>query len=103
MTCAKKIVTATLVTASGEVFRDTNYCFAPQVTCPRLPGEGYEKCISVCRQPAHAEVNAIRQAGFAAHGSIIIVDGIDRICDDCRQRAAAAGVAKMYLGTNRVA
>lgn len=94
--CAKRVVTATLVTAGGETFVGTNHCFAPQTTCPRgaMPaGVGYELCQDVCMQPAHAEENAIAAAGDAVlHGARMFVEGIDWVCGKCSSTMSRAGV-----------
>lgn len=70
----------------------TNACLNPQPVCPREAGEGYDKCTSVCEQPGHAEVDAIRQALDVTHftslaGATIYVEGHDHACDHCRGAA----------------
>ena len=95
--CAKKRVKATLVCLSGSRFIGTNDCFAPQKVCPRTPSEGYAKCASVCRQPGHAELMAIRAAGDAARGGTMYIEGIGHVCDDC-QRAMRELDIKWQLG-----
>ena len=63
MTCAKKTVLAVVQDADGNVLGwGSNACDAPQKACPRAPGEGYEKCVSICKQPSHAEVSAVINA-----------------------------------------
>ncbi len=64
--CAKMTVRCTLVTPAGEHIVGTNHCENPQPVCPRAPGEGYEKCTSVCRQVGHAEVVAATGVPVAA-------------------------------------
>lgn len=100
MTCAKKVVVCWLFTPTGEVYRGENWCQHPQRTCPRDPGEGYEKCWSVCGQVAHAEVDALMKAGDRARGATAIVQH-KRVCDHCLAALAAAGVTTV-IPTERV-
>lgn len=60
--CAKRRVVATLVLPDGRTFTAENLCANAQATCPRLPGEGYEKCDSVCQLMGHAEMRALDTA-----------------------------------------
>jgi deoxycytidylate deaminase len=60
--CAKRRVVATLVTKDNEAYTAENLCANPQPVCPRLPGEGYEKCETVCGSLGHAEERAIQMA-----------------------------------------
>lgn len=92
MTCAKAFVKCTIVTMTGERFVGTNDCLAPQAACPRLPGEGYEKCFSVCQQQGHAEINALRRGGDAAIGGHAYIE-YHRICDDCREVLEQRGIS----------
>lgn len=92
--CVKQVVTAILVTVNGEVFIGTNDCEIPQTVCPRQhmkTGEGYELCVSVCRQTGHAEINALKFAGNKASGSTIYLQGHTYACEPCKQAAANAG------------
>ena len=85
VTCAKKIVKATLLLKDGSLFYGTNDCRTPQTVCPRLPGEGYSKCGTVCHQPFHAEIDALQQAIMKGHdvegGHMIVF--YDKVCADC--------------------
>jgi hypothetical protein len=86
MTCAKTIVTAVLTCADGQRFTGTNYCQNPQATCPREPGEGYEKCGTICQQPYHAEVCAIVEACKADadwRKGHMRVSGVGHVCKEC--------------------
>lgn len=97
MSCAKTFVRATLHTRDGRQFTGTNNCRKPQWSCPREPGEGYDKCKSVCDQPAHAEVAAIRNAraqGIAddmLRGSLMVVDH-HRVCPACQAVLTMHGI-----------
>ena len=90
--CAKRRVTCTIDARSGEQFHGENDCANPQPVCPRAPGEGYEKCASICQQAAHAEVEALRAAGPLALGAIARVQGHYYICEPCGRALAQAGV-----------
>ena len=91
MTCAKVRVVAFLVGRSGKWYDGENWCANPQQVCPRLPGEGYEKCQSVCQQNAHAEVEAIQAAGDDACGGLMYVK-YHYCCEACTRACNAAGV-----------
>lgn len=95
--CAKTIVTCVLQLASGPIVVGRNDCFRPQAACPREPGEGYEKCRSICRQPYHAETAALAKAeqrygAASATGAKAFIHGIGHVCRDCQERLFAAGV-----------
>ncbi len=101
MTCAKQTVTATIITPDGRHFVGTNFARNPQVACPRgdMPtGVGYELCQSVCRQGAHAEVNAIAAARAAAVGAKLYLEGHSYACAPCQAACAAAGIAQIIIG-----
>lgn len=99
--CAKQTVTATIIALDGSRFVGTNYCKNPQPVCPRadMPsGVGYELCVSICRQPAHAEVNAIHLAGEAARGARLFLEGQTYACSSCKQACDAAGISEIIIG-----
>ena len=60
--CAKRRVSCTIIDRGGRVFTGENDCANPQAVCPRAPGEGYEKCRSICQQAGHAEIMALEAA-----------------------------------------
>lgn len=96
MTCAKKVVTAVLTTPDGGMFIGTNACAFPQATCPRLPGEGYDKCLDICGQYGHAEEDALAQCLYSWHnpwGGLMKVSGIRHVCQRCQERMAEYGVS----------
>ncbi|MEM5371319.1 hypothetical protein V4C53_35540 [Paraburkholderia azotifigens] len=100
--CVKQTVTATVVTPSGDRYSATNHCMNPQTECPRagMPtGVGYDLCVSVCQQTAHAEMNAVRFAGDAARGATLYLQGHTYACDSCRAAAREAGIAWLVIGT----
>lgn len=99
MTCAKTVVTCTIITRDGERFVGRNDCDNPQRVCPREPGEGYAKCVSICQQPGHAETMALREAGEKARGGHAYVEGIGYACKDCQlELFGEAGVAALTIG-----
>ncbi len=96
--CAKKHVVCIINNeAAGRMFHGTNECANPQTTCPRLPGEGYEKCKSICQQEGHAETQALKAAGDYANGAYAIVHGQCWICRDCGKAMKKAGIQYMEL------
>jgi hypothetical protein len=101
--CFKQTVTATIVTQSGERFVATNHCETPQSYCPRdavgfKSGQGYHLCKTECRQPAHAEVNALAAAGDKALGADIYVEGHTYVCSGCSDACDAAGIKSITIG-----
>lgn len=86
MTCAKVVVKAILTTVAGNEYHGENSCRKPQATCPRLPGEGYDKCRDVCDQQHHAEgaaIHAALDAGDAVDGGHMVVYH-RHVCDGCQ-------------------
>lgn len=80
--CAKRRTQAVLIAADGTMFLGENSCLEPQTACPRAPGEGYEKCKTVCDQPRHAELDVLMKAGSKAKGSRVIVSHT-HACSEC--------------------
>lgn len=99
--CVKQTVTATLVALDGSRYISTNFCDAPQTICPRaaMPtGIGYQLCKSICRQFAHAEVNALRLAGERAVGGVLYVEAHTYACESCLETAKRYGVTAVVIG-----
>lgn len=69
-----------------------NDCANPQSVCPRLPGEDYEKCHSVCAQAGHAEIEALRKAGLNAKGAHAHLYGHYWMCEPCGKALRDAGI-----------
>ena len=98
MTCAKKRVICTIITTSGHQITGENSCIKPQKTCPRLPGEGYAKCWSICQQPGHAEEMAlVRMRGLSMKPAIVHLNGIDRVCERCKKALREVGVTEVVI------
>lgn len=86
MTCAKRTVVCIIVARDGRYATGSNICGNPQVSCPREAGEGYQKCKTVCRQGAHAEINALTEAkriGLLLWGATAYIIGHNHACQDC--------------------
>lgn len=99
--CAKRTVTATIVAQNGRRYVGTNWCANPQAVCPRadMPtGVGYELCASVCQQSAHAEVNAIAEAGQDAAGATLYLQGHTYACQPCAAACERAGIKQIVIG-----
>jgi hypothetical protein len=93
--CLKQTVTATIVALDGSRYQATNHVLAPQSVCPRAglaTGVGYELCRDICRQPAHAEINALDLAGDACRGGTLYLTGHTYACEPCKDAARRAGV-----------
>lgn len=97
--CAKKQVKCTIIDVTGERYVGENLCLNAQKICPRLPGEGYEKCVSICKQEGHAETMALKAAGSHAHGSHAYVEGHTYACQNCQESLFASGVAALTIGS----
>lgn len=97
MTCAKKQVQCTIHTAQG-VAVGTNACANPQEVCPRGPYEGYEKCVTICRQAGHAEDIALldaKQKGLDLTGAVAVLYGHTHYCQACQEKLFDAGVTSL--------
>lgn len=102
--CAKRRVTCDLMTAEGPTFHGENDCANPQAACPRAPGEGYEKCQSICQQGQHAEIKALHEAinaGYSTFGAVAIIEGHYYICEPCGAALRDAGIALVRLHPKR--
>lgn len=95
--CAKRAVRCEIVDLRGNTFVGKNDCANPQSVCPRLPGEGYEKCASICDQAGHAEIEALRAAGGHAAGARAFLVGHYWICEPCGRALREAGVASIEI------
>jgi len=100
--CAKATVRCELHLRTTRVIVGTNACNNPQPVCPRLPGENYTKCRTICDQQGHAEVQAIRTAidggvGSDLVGSVAILSGHTYYCMDCQRALFGAGIAQLRL------
>jgi hypothetical protein len=97
MTCAKKRVICSIMTSHGQQFIGENLCENPQETCPREPGEGYEKCKSICRQGGHAEIAALEKAGAQAKGAVAVLSGHTYACQECQEALFGAGIISLRV------
>lgn len=103
--CAKRHVTCRIVIDKHTHFVGTNDCNNPQKTCPRLPGDDYTKCRTICDQPSHAEVSAVKlaiAAGYDLHGKRAYLSGIKWICQHCREITEKAGIERIYVDYKQV-
>ena len=98
--CAKTVVRCLLVTPSGERIIGENRCLNPQPVCPRAPGEGYEKCSTICQQVGHAEIDAVCLAGDKARGSRAYLCGHTYACRECQHALFGAGVLSLSVVQN---
>jgi deoxycytidylate deaminase len=104
MTCAKRRVLCRLITERGETVLGENECDEPQRECPRAPGEGYEKCRTVCKQRRHAEIAAIDaavEAGLDLTNAVAYVYGHYYVCEHCARALSDAGVRKIEIVVTR--
>lgn len=114
MTCAKQTVTCWLRPSDYQravrlherldPVGGTNAVLNPQTACPRVPGEGYSKCITVCGQQGHAEIQALRNArllGIDVTGYDAHITGHYYACESCARALRDAGIARIviHMGT----
>lgn len=100
MTCAKKVVRCVIVTKEGKAYFGENNCLNPQEKCPREPGEGYEKCTSICQQTGHAEINALKRASVDnLGGATAYLIGHHHYCRACQLALFSAGVKYLTAPT----
>lgn len=95
--CAKRHVTCVILTDCNERFVGENDCANPQATCPRQPGEGYEKCKTICQQAGHAEIEALKAAGERARGADAFLYGHYWICEPCGAAIRDAGIRSLKI------
>ena len=96
--CRKRQVVAVLVSPAGEVFVGGNRITKPQTVCPRKEqgfkdGKGWHLCKEACGQLAHAEIDALNQAGEKARGGTLYLIGHWTACDDCARALREADVS----------
>jgi deoxycytidylate deaminase len=97
VTCAKKVVRCVIISPSGRAYEGENWCDEPQEVCPREPGEGYEKCKSICHQTNHAEINALFAAGTDANGATAFLHGHHHYCKACQLALFSAGIKSLAV------
>jgi len=102
MSCAKTRVRCTIFTMGGKYVVGENDCLNPQEKCPRDAFEGYDKCLSICRQVGHAEEVALAKARAAGHdlkNAYALVEGISHVCRTCQEKLYDSGI--QWVGVNK--
>jgi deoxycytidylate deaminase len=105
VSCAKTRVRCTIYTSDGNSIVGENDCLNPQEKCPRDPFEGYDKCLSICRQIGHAEEVALAKAragGYELKGSVAVIEGISHVCRTCQEKLYGQGVAWISVNKTRL-
>ena len=103
--CLDKTIVAVLHDGeNGFVTVASNGIVEPRVACYRNDlklniNEGYEICAELCKQPNHAEMDAVESwlqmlelSGKTRRGAIMHVFGAKKICASCQQRLDSLGV-----------
>lgn len=104
MTCVKRRVRCIIITDQGNAFVGENLCDRPQPVCPRSPTDDYERCTSVCRQPGHAEIVALKKLDESGErGMMALVFGIDHLCKDCARALSGAGISQVIINSTPIA
>lgn len=104
--CAKRRVYCVIMTRDFRAFDGENDCANPQSVCPRAPGEGYEKCRSICQQAGHAEMVALaraKEAGADLKNALVTLEGHYWICEPCGRALLEAGVSDIRIIVPRAA
>jgi hypothetical protein len=99
--CAKRQVRCTIVCPDGRRYTGENLCRNPQATCPRLRGEDYTKCRTICHTIGHAEMvalEALYEDDANPAGAICHLEGHWRACEDCRFNLRDHGITDIRLG-----
>jgi deoxycytidylate deaminase len=104
--CAKQVVVAVVITRDNKAYVGRNDVNNAQQVCPRVTagmktGEGYELCKTVCQQPDHAEVAAIKAAvaaGSLVSGSTMFIYGHTYACEPCLSWCREYGVERVVFG-----
>jgi len=94
--CAKRHVVA-IIEKDEKYYVGSDWCHNPQKKCPRLPGEDYSKCKTVCKQDGHAEIEAIKAAKGRARGGVMYLIGHDHCCEPCLVAMGKAGIKKIIF------
>lgn len=98
--CAKRRVQCMLHFPGLAPIIGENDCANPQQTCPRLPGEGYEKCKTICQQGGHAEMAALEKAekwDLSVAGWKATLRGHHYFCEPCGLALKAAGIVRITV------
>ena len=100
MTCAKRVVFCELYNTDGDLVSvGSNSCAKPQKKCPRLPGEGYAKCDTICNQFGHAEEVALDIASSNRYEceqlDRAVIYGHHRVCAACKAQLEQAGITRV--------
>ena len=100
MSCAKQLTLA-IIENKGRYWIGSNWCNNPRISCPRIDlptGVGYEKCIEICQQAGHAEVDACIAAGEFARGGTLYLIGHTYCCDNCKKVMEQYGIKNVIIG-----
>ena len=104
-TCIKQSVHAMIVSVNEEIVYGLNKTENYVAVCPRVElnmksGEGYDLCQSVCKQGAHAEVDAVANAiksNIDLTDSILYLTGHTYCCDNCLKEMTIANIKQVYI------
>lgn len=105
MTCAKQPVHCAIFDAEGRLLTvGSNHCTRPQDVCPRAPGEDYGKCMTVCQQEGHAEIQALRHASLHQldmRGGEAVISGHYHACEPCARALRDAGIVRITIKVSK--
>jgi hypothetical protein len=91
--CAKRRVVC-ILTIGNLVYKGENLCANPQEVCPRLEGEDYTKCRTICKQPFHAEMHALALADDSNRTDFgkAQIYGHTKVCRGCLKELKYANI-----------
>lgn len=99
--CFKREVCAVIVDVDGKIAIGENLIYNEEVKeCPRLKGEGYEKCETICNQKGHAEIMAIEDAkkrGLKLEDATLYLMGHHRMCAECIKECRDHGLSTFMI------
>lgn len=100
--CVKQ-TTIAIIENHGGFWIGTNWCLNPQTECPRdkqnmKSGEGYILCKEICKQPAHAEIDACMRAGKDnTNNATLYLIGHTYVCDNCKDVMTEYGIKEVHI------
>lgn len=101
MTCIKQSVFCFLLDKANNIISlGSNWCKNPQDKCPRKDfktGIGYELCSNICKQNAHAEIDAINNLNQNNFPITCILIGHYYCCQSCLEELKKIGIKNIII------
>ena len=103
MTCIKQSVYCLLLDKNNQVISvGSNWCEEPQERCPRedrglKTGVGYAMCSIICKQNAHAEIDAFNHLKENDAPRTCILIGHYYCCQGCLEALRERGIENIVI------